>query len=135
MADRLNFELVSPERLLMSAQVRQVNVPGSEGDFGVLPDHAPVISTLRSSVLEVIEEDGNSRRIFVRGGFADMADNRLTVLAEEATDLADIDRADLEQQIKDAGEDVADARDDDSRAEAEARLAGLREVQAALHQA
>lgn len=87
MADTLNFELVSPERLLSSGQVAMVVVPGTEGDFGVLPGHAPMMSTIRSGVIEVYETDSTklSRRIQVEGGFAEVNDHGLTILAESAT--------------------------------------------------
>lgn len=112
MADKLHFELVSPEKLLMSTDVDMVVVPGVEGDFGVLINHAPVVSTLRTGILDV--HNGDSReRILVRGGFAEVNPNGLTILAEEATPLAEVDRPALEAALKDAREDVADAKDDD----------------------
>ena len=133
MAEKLKFELVSPERLLMEADVDMVTIPGTEGDFGVLPGHAPVISTLRPNILEVTETEGESpRRIFVRGGFADVALDRVTVLAEEAIDLRDLDRADLEQRIKDASEDVEDATSDEAREQAQEVHDQLKELLDAL---
>ena len=92
MADRLTFELVSPERLLLSAQVDMVVVPGTEGEFGVLAGHAPLVSTLRPGVISVHDEK-TIQRIFVRGGFAEVTAAGLTVLAEEAIDLATLDRS------------------------------------------
>ena len=119
MADTISFELVSPDRLLMSAQVARVMVSGREGDFTVLPGHAPVLTTLRPNLLEVSEtEGGETTRIFVRGGFCDVAADRLTVLAEEAVMLNELDRAELEQRIQNAAEDIADAKDDDARDQA-----------------
>jgi F-type H+-transporting ATPase subunit epsilon len=118
MAEKLHFELVSPERLLMSSDVDMVVVPGVEGDFGVLIDHAPAVSTLRAGILEVHNGD-EPQRLLVRGGFAEVNPEGLTVLAEEATPLGEVDRAALEAQLKDANEDVADAKDDAQRAEAE----------------
>ncbi len=111
MADKLHFELVSPEKLLMSTDVDMVVVPGVEGDFGVLINHAPVVSTLRTGILEVHNGDV-PQRLLVRGGFAEVNPEGLTVLAEEATPLADVDREVLEAELKDAEEDVADAKDD-----------------------
>ena len=129
MADTVSFELVSPDRLLMSADVAQVVVSGREGDFTVLPGHAPVLTTLRPNLLEVTgAEGGDLTRIFIRGGFCDVAANRLTVLAEEAVMLDELDRAALEQRIQDASEDIADAKDDETRENAEelhARLTAL----------
>ncbi|CAN0102023.1 unnamed protein product [Phaeothamnion confervicola] len=131
MADRLTFELVSPERLLLSAQVDMVVVPGTEGEFGVLAGHAPLVSTLRPGVISVHDEK-SIQRIFVRGGFAEVTAAGLTVLAEEAIDLATLDAATLSARIKDAEEDVADAKSDIARASAQAQLDGLRALQGSL---
>ncbi|MCF6215356.1 MAG: F0F1 ATP synthase subunit epsilon [Emcibacter sp.] len=111
MADKLHFELVSPERLLMSTDVDMVVVPGVEGDFGVLINHAPVVSTLRTGILEVHNGD-TPELLLVRGGFAEVNPEGLTVLAEEAMLLSDVDRPALEAELKNANEDVADAKDD-----------------------
>jgi F-type H+-transporting ATPase subunit epsilon len=131
MADRLTFELVSPERLLLAAQVDMVVVPGSEGEFGVLAGHAPLVSTLRPGVIAVHDEK-SIRRIFVRGGFAEVTSSGLTVLAEEAIDLATLDSADLNARLKDAEEDVADAASETARVRAQAQLDGLRALAANL---
>ncbi|PCI46994.1 MAG: F0F1 ATP synthase subunit epsilon [Alphaproteobacteria bacterium] len=117
MAEKLHFELVSPEKLLMSTDVDMVVVPGVEGDFGVLINHAPVVSTLRIGILEVHNDD-EPERLLVCGGFAEVNPHGLTVLAEEAMPLAEVDREALEAQLKDVEEDVADARDDKNLAEA-----------------
>lgn len=123
MAETLQFELVSPERLLVSEPVAMVVVPGSEGDFGVLPRHAPLISTVRAGVISVYESRTQvSRRIFVAGGFAEVVGERCTVLVETATPVEDLDRAAIEQALKDAREDFADAKDDEERAEADKRI-------------
>lgn len=132
MADKVAFELVSPERLIYAADVDMVVVPGAEGDFGVLPGHAPIISTLRPGALEVYEGDRIGERFFVVGGFAEVAGERLTVLAEESIPLDELDRAMLEQQIKNAEEDVADAQNDASRDKARERLDHLTDILAAL---
>lgn len=131
MADKLAFELVSPEKLLMSAEVDMVVVPGTEGDFGVLSGHAPVVSTLRPGVIDV-SDDGGAARIFVRGGFAEVTPAGLTVLAEDALNLAELDAAELDQRIQNAREDVADATDDITRAAAQAVLDNLQEIRATL---
>lgn len=128
----MKFELVSPERLLLSAEVQQVTVPGTEGLFTVLPNHAPVLSTLRPGVVEVITEEGPRQRIFVRGGFAEVNNLGLTVLAEVAIPLAELDSKVLEDQIRNAEEDVADAQDDETRRRAQESLDHLRELGAAL---
>jgi F-type H+-transporting ATPase subunit epsilon len=129
---KLHFDLVSPERLLLSTDVDQVDVPGSEGDFGVLAGHAPVMTTLKPGVLTVMEQGKGAEKYFVRGGFAEVTLQGLTVLAEEAMPLADLDRAALEQRVKNAEEDVADAKDDATRRRAQERLDQLRELRSAL---
>ncbi|NBN64998.1 F0F1 ATP synthase subunit epsilon [Pannonibacter tanglangensis] len=132
MAQPFQFELVSPERLLLSEKVLEVIVPGSEGEFGVLKDHSPFMSTIRPGLLKVRKDGGQLLEFFVRGGFADVNASGLTVLAEQAIPVSALKADVLAQQIKDAEEDVADARDDDSRHKAETLLSQLREIQAAL---
>jgi F-type H+-transporting ATPase subunit epsilon len=133
MADPFQFELVSPERLLMSEQVVQVVVPGSEGYFTVLKGHAPFMSTLKPGVVDVTRSGGGAEmRIFVRGGFADVNVDGLTILAEQAIPLAEVDANMLAQEVKNAEEDVADAKDGATRDAAEQRLQQLKEVQASL---
>jgi F-type H+-transporting ATPase subunit epsilon len=133
MADPFEFALVAPERLLMSEPVDQVVVPGAEGYFTVMPGHAPFMSTLKPGVVEVTKPDAASaERIFVRGGFADVNVSGLTILAEQAIPLAEVDPAMIAQQVKDAEEDVADAKDGAARDAAQLRLHQLREVQTAL---
>ena len=132
MADTFKFELVSPERLLVSEEVAQVEVPGAEGDFTVLPRHAPLLSALRPGLLEIGQAGGERRRYFVRGGFAEVGPAGLTVLAETAIDIAELDAAKLAEAVKDAEEDVADATEDSVRDRASTRLDQLRQVQATL---
>src|SRR5262249_29674523 len=129
---KLHFDLVSPERLLLSTEVDQVDVPGSEGDFGVLAGHAPVMTTLKPGVLSVMEQGKGTEKFFVRGGLAEVNPNGLTVLAEEAMPLAELDTAALEQRVRDAEEDVADAKDEATRRRAQEQLNQLRELRAAL---
>jgi F-type H+-transporting ATPase subunit epsilon len=131
MADKLHFALVSPERELFNGEVDHVVVPGSEGEFGVSPNHAPVMSVIKPGALKVIN-DGAERRIFVNGGFADVTPEGLSVLAEEAIDLATVDQAQLEQQLKNAQEDLRDANTDDKRAAAQRALARIEGIKAAL---
>jgi F-type H+-transporting ATPase subunit epsilon len=133
MAGKLHFDLVSPERLLMSAEVEMVTVPGVEGDFGVLAGHAPVITTLRPGVLSVKSAgSADEERIFVRGGFAEVNLDGLTVLAEVAMPLAELDSAALDQQVTNAEEDFADAKDDGARQKAQETLDRLKELRVAL---
>lgn len=133
MADHFAFEFVSPERLLVSGDVAQVVVPGWEGEFAVLPGHAPVLSTMRPGMLVVYREANDTpERYFVRGGFADVTPESLTVLAQEAIPEADLDREALARAIQNTEEDIADASDDASRARSEEVLNHLREIERAL---
>ncbi len=129
--DKLHFNLVSPERELFSGDVDQVTVPGTEGDFGVLPKHAPVMSAIRQGAI-TIKDGGETRRVFIRGGFADVTPDGLTILAEEAVDCADIDPAKLDQDLQNAREDVADAKTDDTRRAAQIAVDRLEAMKAAL---
>jgi F-type H+-transporting ATPase subunit epsilon len=131
MADPFQFELVSPERLLLSGPVEQVVVPGSEGYFTVLKGHAPFMSTMRPGVVDVKRGEGDVR-IFVRGGFADVSATGLTILAEQAILVDEVDAAMLAQEVKNAEEDLADAKDGAAKDIAALKLSQLKEVQAAL---
>jgi F-type H+-transporting ATPase subunit epsilon len=129
MADPFKFDLVSPERLLLSEEVESVMVPGTEGYFTVLAHHAPLISTLKPGLVEVKGLSGETEKFFVRGGFADVTPSGLTLLAEQAIRLADLDAAMLEQEVRNLEEDVADAGEDQAKRQtAETKLAELREV-------
>ena len=133
MAGKLHFDLVSPERQLMSADVEMVTVPGVEGDFGVLAGHAPVITTLRPGVLSVkAQGTGEEQRIFVRGGFAEVNPQGLTILAEVAVPIAELNAETLAQQVRDSQEDVTDAQDDETRRRAQENLDHLLALQSAL---
>jgi F-type H+-transporting ATPase subunit epsilon len=132
MAEPFNFELVSPERLLMSEQVTSVVVPGTEGDFTVLSKHAPLMTTLKAGVVDAELVNGGTKRIFVRGGFADVSPSGFTLLAEEAMPLEDLSLAAIDAQIKDAEEDVADASSEAKKHAAQGKLDQLRELKAAL---
>jgi F-type H+-transporting ATPase subunit epsilon len=121
--ERVEFELVSPERLLLSEAVEMVVVPGAEGEFGVLPQHAPTLASLRPGVIRVYEKGAVKERIFVAGGFAEVTPARCTVLADQAVPVSEIDRSATEEGLKIAREDLADAKTDDERAEAERRIA------------
>ena len=123
MADAVQFELVSPERLVLSSEVSMVVVPGAEGDFGVLPGHAPMISNVRSGVISIYNDRAIEARVFVAGGFAEVSNNRLTVLTENAVALDEIKRADADARLAEAREAVGDASDDRGRANAEKQLA------------
>lgn len=130
MAEPLKFDLVSPDRLLVSQEVESVVVPGAEGYFTVFARHAPIISTLKPGRIEMKDMDGATRMFFVRGGFADVTPSGLTILADQALPLEDLDAAALQQAIRDAEEDVADAGTDElRRRSAESKLNELRDVQ------
>ncbi len=133
MPDPFKFELVSPARLLVSRDVEQVIVPGSEGEMTVLAHHAPLLTTLRPGLLDIGFPGGEHQRYFVRGGFAEVSPAGLTVLAETAVDLNELDAGQLAQAIKDAEEDVADATANDVRDRAQTKLDQLRQVQATLN--
>ena len=130
---KFQFDLVGPEKLLYSGLVDQVDVPGSEGDFGVLAGHAPLVAMLRPGIV-TIYENGTPVRAMVGGGFAEVGPNGLTILADFAMPTDQIDAAVLAGQIKDLEEDVADAAEGASRDRAVHRLDQLRAVQAVLGQ-
>lgn len=117
MAEKLQFELVSPEKLLLSEAVAMVVVPGGEGNFGVLPGHALLISTVRPGVIDVYadEQTDITERIFVSGGFAEVTPERCTVLADEAVPMSALDRGDLEQQQKALEGSIASLREQVAR--------------------
>jgi F-type H+-transporting ATPase subunit epsilon len=121
--DKVEFELVSPEKLLLTRAVDMVVVPGAEGDMGVLPRHSPTITTVRPGTIVVYEGGAVSDRIFIAGGFAEVSDNRCTVLAEEAMPIEDIDKAAAQQTLADAREDISSADSDAARKSAETAVA------------
>jgi len=128
-----HFELVSPEKLVFSGEVNQVDVPGEEGEFGVFAGHAPYIATLKPGVL-TIYGDGAPKAIVVRGGFAEVNPEGLIVLAEQAIPAEGLDPAVITQAITDTEEDVADAKDDVTRDKARERLEQLKMLKSALGQ-
>jgi len=132
MADKLHFDLVSPERLLLSENVDMVTVPGKEGDFGVLAGHSPMMTTLRPGVINVDEAGKPQRRIFVRGGFAEVTPSGLTVLAEYTIPVEELDQAKLDLEIGYAEEDVAGAKSDDARLVAQEKLDHLKQMRLVL---
>jgi F-type H+-transporting ATPase subunit epsilon len=131
MPDAFHFDLVSPEKMVFSGDVEQVDVPGAEGDFGVLAHHAPLIAMLKPGILTVFGA-GETQRIVVVGGFAEVNEQGLTVLADMAMPVEDFDRSSLESQIKDAEEDVMDATGDAERDAAREKLEQLKALQDAL---
>lgn len=125
MAQTIKFELVSPERILMSEDVEHVVLPGSEGELGVLPGHSPAVVTLKPGMITVISGSG-SRKLFVKGGFAEVNPETLTVLAEHALDPASTDKAQVEKELAAAEQELANAANDDARFTAQAAIDALR---------
>ena len=132
MADLFKFELVSPERLLVSEQVEAVVIPGTEGELTVMANHAPLMTTVKPGVVTVQFGDGRSDRYVVFGGFADIVPEGCTLLAESAVAVADVNRDDISQRIQEAREDLADAKDDEHRSRAEQLIAQLATLQDAV---
>ncbi len=132
MTQSFAFELVSPEKLVLSEQAMQVVVPGTEGYFTVMANHAAVVAMIKPGVVEITLESGDEKRMLVRGGFADVSPDGLTLLTEYVSDLANFDLEELEQQIKNASEDVSDAQTDEKRVKAQLLLNQLEEAKAAI---
>ena len=131
MADKVKFELVSPEKLLLSEEVELVVVPGGEGNFGVLPGHALFISTVRPGVIDVYEGNRVTERIFVSGGFAEVTPERCTVLADEAMPISSLDRNEIDQSLKAAQAEVASREEQLAHLEGAERDHALIELRAA----
>ncbi|MFZ1815014.1 MAG: F0F1 ATP synthase subunit epsilon [Rhizobiaceae bacterium] len=132
MAQAFNFELVSPERLLLSGEVSEVVVPGSDGYFTVMANHAPVMSSVKPGVVDVRMADGELKQIFVRGGFADVSPSGLILLAEHAVPLKELAMEDFDGLIRDAEEDLSDADTEAKRERASVALNQLRESRNAI---
>jgi F-type H+-transporting ATPase subunit epsilon len=132
MAEAFQFELVSPERLLVSEQVESVVIPGTEGEMTVMAHHAPVMTTIKPGVVTVKTAEGQEERYVVFGGFADIVPSGCTLLAESAVAVGDIDRADLARRIQEAREDATDAKDDQARSKAEQFLSQLTTLEGAI---
>jgi len=131
MADKILFELVSPEKLLLSKAVDMVTVPGTEGYMGVMAGHWPLVSTLRAGMIDM-KDEGVDTRFFIRGGFVEINPGKVTVLAEEAIPMSEMDLAILDQRISDAQEDEIAAKTDADRARAAQMVDDLKLVRAAF---
>lgn len=131
------LELVSPEKLLLSRQVEMVVIPAAEGEMGVLPGHAPMIVALRGGVIRVIEGGRDVERLFVAGGFAEITPERVTVLADEATPVAELSRAEAERRIAEAdlAYNAATMESPERRDAAMARLLAMRAMLASAEAA
>jgi len=125
MAEGLKIEIVSPERLVLSEVVNSVTVPGSEGYFTVMHDHAPFMTTLRPGFITVNGRDGKDEIFFVKGGFADVSPEGLTILAERSSPFADFDHADLAAQIKAAEAELAAAATPEDKSYAQEVVSAL----------
>ena len=133
MADTLHFSLVSPAKELFSSDVDHVIAPGSEGQFGVLPKHAPFMTTLRNGVVQVLRSGGEDMQIFVRGGFADVTPAGLTILAEEALDLSGVDAAEIDKELEETRLKLKSRGEDHgSHTRLEEHIAYLEDLSAAL---
>ena len=111
--ENFDFELVSPERKLMSEKAWQVTIPGFEGDFGVRAGHSSLVSSIRPGVVEISKtETGEAEKIFIAGGFADVTATNCTVLAEQAIPVEELNQSDIEKEIAQAEKLLADAKDD-----------------------
>jgi F-type H+-transporting ATPase subunit epsilon len=130
-AAKISFDLVSPEKLLLSAEADMVTVPGTEGYMGVMAGHSPIVTTLRAGMIDV-NADGRDDRYFIRGGFAEIGPAKITVLAEEAIPMTELDLAVLDQRIKDAQEDELAAGNDADRLRAAQLVDDLRLVRASF---
>ena len=113
MAETTLFELVSPERLIMSKDVTMVVVPGSEGLFGVLPRHTSMLSALAPGVVDIYEEEVITERLFVVNGFAEVTADRCTVLAEDVIPIENLNPDELEEKIEEMRVEVRNANDID----------------------
>jgi len=133
MAEKIKFELVSPAKLLVSQPVDMVVVPGSEGDFGALALHAPMIATVRPGVIDIHDNGKVANQIFVAGGFAEVNEERVTVLAEEAWPLAEVTKDMAEARTKAARQALADAKSDHEKSVAEKQMAVAVAMDAVAH--
>ena len=134
MPDTVHFELVSPERLLRAAEVYMVVVPGSEGDFGVLPGHAPLMSTIRPGTIAIYPASmaDTPERIFIDGGFAEVGPNGLTILAESATPVAELNIEAAAASLAEARELLRAAKGEAETLIAQKRIATFEAMQAAV---
>ena len=130
MADKLTFSLVSPEAELFSGEVDQVDIPGAEGDFGVLPDHSPFMAAIRTGAITVYQ-DGVQTKYLVQGGFADVTPDGLTVLSESATAMSELSAENLRSEIESLKASL-DGLEGDAALTAQQNLSGLEQVVASL---
>ena len=113
MNNKINFDFVSPEASIVSSEVDMVLIPGVDGDAGILPDHSPFMTTLRQGIVEVTFEQGNVKKYLVEGGFADITQDKMTILAETSLNLSDSDNRVLKSEIDIINEKLASAEEDE----------------------
>ncbi|MEK9929462.1 MAG: ATP synthase F1 subunit epsilon [Rhodospirillaceae bacterium] len=128
MNDKVDFELVSPEKLLMSTQASMVVIPGTEGDFGILAGHTDIISNIRAGIVDVYRDEIIDRRVFVSGGVAEVSEDRCTILADEAIFLEEVDRKTAEDRLSGAQRTLDESQDEASRVIAERQVAIARSL-------
>ena len=122
MSDKIQLELVTPQKLIFSEAVELVEIPGIEGDIGILADHAPTISQLRAGVVEIVLSNAKRLRVFVSGGVVEVTNERCTILAKEAINVVDINAADVKERLSEAERAHSKAKDEKSKIAAEADL-------------
>ena len=113
MNNKINFDFVSPEASIVSSEVEMVLIPGIDGDAGILPNHSPFMTTLRQGIVEVTFEEGNVKKYLVEGGFADIAQDKMTILAENSINLSDSDSNTLKNEIEIINEKLVSAVDNE----------------------
>jgi len=113
MNNKINFDFVSPEASIVSSEVEMVLIPGIDGDAGILPNHSPFMTTLRQGIVEVTFEEGNVKKYLVEGGFADITQDKMTILAENSLNLSDSDSNTLKNEIEIINEKLVSAVDDE----------------------
>ena len=113
MNNKINFDFVSPEASIVSSEVEMVLIPGIDGDAGILPNHSPFMTTLRQGIVEVTFEEGNVKKYLVEGGFADIAQDKMTILAENSLNLSDSDSNTLKNEIEIINEKLVSAVDNE----------------------
>ena len=133
MTKKIAFELVSPESKVMAEDITMAVIPGTEGEFGVLNGHMPLVATVGTGVVAIYRDNMNdvSERVFIAGGVADVTGDQCTVLAEQAINVNDLDKADLERQMNDLREDIKITEDDSDRVRFQKKL----DVLTAMHSA
>ena len=123
MNDKVDFELVSPEKLLMSTQASMVVIPGTEGDFGILAGHTDIISNIRVGIVDVYADEMIDKRVFVSGGVAEVSEDRCTILADEAIVLEEMDKKTAEGRLSEAKKLLDESKDEAARVTAERQVA------------